>query len=105
MRVLVDIVENVTSSIRYIVGFFVVCGLLFGLFLSAGVATVAPEVEERVGERVDRFVDKAIAAEKAQRAAHEMGKDGWGYSAEAASAGEQDAAMKPPSEEDGGWAK
>jgi phosphate/sulfate permease len=98
MRFIVDIVENVTSSIRFIVGLIVVAGLLIGLFFTAGVATVAPEVVERVGE-------KAIAAEKAQRVAHEMGKDGWGYSAAAASAGEQDAGTKVPSEGDDGWAE
>ncbi|MFY8048122.1 MAG: hypothetical protein ACOVNS_04820 [Erythrobacter sp.] len=98
MRFLVDIVENVTSSIRFIIGLFVVAGLLIGLFFTAGVATVAPEVVERVGE-------KAIAAEKAQRVAHEMGKDGWGYSAAAATAGEPDAAMEQPAGADDGWAE
>lgn len=98
MRVLVDIVENVTSSIRFIVGLFVVAGLLIGLFFTAGVASVAPEVVERVGE-------KAIAAEKAQRVAHEMGKDGWGYSAAAAAAGEPDASTDDGSAADDGWAE
>lgn len=98
MRFLVDIVENVTSSIRFIVGLFVVAGLLIGLFMSVGVATVAPAMVERVGE-------KAIAAEKAQRIAQDMGKDGWGYSAAAASAGEQAGAADAPAAGEDGWAE
>lgn len=87
MRALVDIVQNVTSSIRYIIGIIVFAIIAFGMMFSAGIAFVAPKAAESVAESAERMGDKAIAAKQKQRVAEEMAADGWGYGAAAATTG------------------
>ncbi|MBI1403853.1 MAG: hypothetical protein GC147_11640 [Porphyrobacter sp.] len=87
MRVLVDIVENLTSSIRFIVGMLVLCGLGVGLMLTIGVSYVAPKAADSLGERAERVSAKAIRAAQEERRAKEMARDGWGYDAASASVG------------------
>lgn len=87
MRALVDIVQNVTSSIRFIIGMLVLLGMAIGLMLTAGVAYVAPKAAESVADRAERVGEMAIEAEQKQRVAEDMAEDGWGYGAATASTG------------------
>lgn len=102
MRALVDIVENVTSSIRFVIGLFVLAGMVVGLMLTIGVSYAAPKAADSMAERAERVGEKAIEAAQAEQRAREMGKDGWGYGAATNSA---DSGGKPSkSADDDGWA-
>jgi hypothetical protein len=79
MRAFVDVVENLTSSIRFIVGAIVLGLIVFGLFLTIGGTYVAHEAVDSMGERVERLGEEAIRAEREARRAEELAKDGWGY--------------------------
>ncbi|MCL9983267.1 MAG: hypothetical protein NBV60_08935 [Erythrobacter sp.] len=104
MRALVDIVQNVTSSIRFIVGGLLVVIFLIGLMLSASFAYVAPQAAEKVAERAESIGDKAIAAEQRQRVAQDMAQDGWGYGAASATAGQGSPEDGETASGDDGWA-
>lgn len=106
MRALVDIVQNVTSSIRFVVGMLVLLCMAIGLMLTAGVAYVAPKATESVVDGAERVGEMAIEAEQKQRVAEDMAEDGWGYGAATASAG-GDPAKSPGGSYgsgDDGWA-
>lgn len=108
MRALVDIVQNVTSSIRFVIGGLLVVMLLIGLMLSVSLAYVAPQAAETVAERAENMGDKAIAAAERQAVAQDMAQDGWGYGAATASAGGDPEATGEAGEAgygDGGWAE
>jgi hypothetical protein len=79
MRAVVDVVENLTSSIRFIVGAIVLGLIVVGLFLTIGGTYVAHEAVDSMGERVERLGEEAIQAELEARRAEELAKDGWGY--------------------------
>lgn len=83
MRALVNLVENLINSIRFIIGliFLVIMGL--GLMLSVGASYVAPKAAESFAESAERVGEKAVAAAQQERRAKEMAEDGWGYSAPA----------------------
>jgi hypothetical protein len=79
MRAFVDIVENLTSSIRYVIGAIVLGIMAVGLFMTMGAAYVGQKAVDSMGERVERLSEDAIRAELESRRAQELGKDGWGY--------------------------
>lgn len=79
MRAVVDVVENLTSSIRFIVSAIVLGLIVVGLFLTIGGTYVAHEAVDSMGERVERLGEEAIQAELEARRAEELAKDGWGY--------------------------
>ncbi|WP_296718482.1 hypothetical protein [Erythrobacter sp.] len=102
MRALVDIVENLTSSIRFVIGLLVLGGMVVGLMLTIGVSYAAPKAADSLAERAERVGEKAIEAAQQERRAREMGKDGWGYGAATTSSGGADKPSK--SSADDGWA-
>jgi hypothetical protein len=99
MRVLVEIVETVTSSIRFVIGMFVFVVMGIGFMLTAGASYVAPKAADSFAERAERVGERAIKAAQQERRAREMAKDGWGYEAATASPG------KSSGKDDGGWGK
>ena len=105
MRALVDIIQNVTSSIRFVIGGLLVVILLIGLMLSASFAYVAPQAAESVAERAEKMGEKALAAEQRQRVAEDMAQDGWGYGAASASAGQGIPEDGETGSTDDGWAE
>jgi hypothetical protein len=104
MRALVDIVQNVTSSIRFIIGAMVLLVFLIGLMLSASIAYVAPQAAETVAEKAETMGDKAIAAAQRQRVAEDMAEDGWGYGAATATTGQGAPEDGETGSSDDGWA-
>jgi len=104
MRIFADIVENLTSSIRFIVGMIVLASLAIGLMLTLGASYVAPKAAASLAERAERVGEKAIKAAQQERLAEEMGKDGWGYEAATASAGHGPSDAEAPGSADDGWA-
>lgn len=79
MRVILDIVENLTSSLRYIVGAAVIGLMVVGLMLSVGGAYVGTKAVDEFGERAERISEKAIAAEMEARRAEQLAAEGWGH--------------------------
>ncbi len=79
MRALVDIVENLTSSVRYIFGAIVLGIMVVGLMMTAGASYVGTKAVDSIGDRVERVSQEAIKAEFEARRAEELAKDGWGY--------------------------
>ena len=81
MRVLVEVVENLTSSVRFIVGTLVLAGLAIGLMLTIGTSYAAPKVAEAIADRAADFGDKALKAAQEEARAKAMAGEGWGYGA------------------------
>lgn len=104
MRALVDIVQNLTSSIRFIIGMLVLATFLIGLMLSASFAYVAPQAAETVADRAESMGEKAIEAHQRQRVAEDMAQDGWGYGAASATAGQGSPEDGETATVDDGWA-
>lgn len=100
MRALVDMVDNFTGTVRFIICAMVVVGLGAAFMLTAGVSYVAPKVAEDYGERAERIGEKAIAAAQEEARAHDLAKDGWGYSEPRAGSG---ASRDAGGDEVGGW--
>jgi type II secretory pathway pseudopilin PulG len=103
MRALVDIVQNVTSSIRFVIGGLLVVILLIGFMLSASFAYVAPRAAEAVAERAEKMGEKALEAQERQRVAEDMAQDGWGYSAASATARQGSPEVGETASTDDGW--
>jgi type II secretory pathway pseudopilin PulG len=104
MRALVDIVQNVTSSIRFVIGGLLVVILLIGFMLSASFAYIAPQAAESVAERAEKMGEKALEAQERQRVAEDMAQDGWGYGAASATAGQGSPEVGETATTDDGWA-
>lgn len=102
MRALVDIVENLTSSIRFVIGLLVLAGMVVALMLTIGVSYAAPKAADSLAERAERVGEKAIEAAQQERRARDMGEDGWGYGAATGSSGS--GGKRSKSSADGGWA-
>ncbi len=98
MRVLVDLIDSIGTSIRFIFLLFFLAIFGFGAFLAAGAYYVAPKVADSVAERA------ATYEERADIAAHnrEMGSEGWGHKSSRAQTREQSAGQF--GEDNGGWA-
>jgi hypothetical protein len=79
MRVLLDIVESLTSSIRFVVGMVVLAMLAIGLMFTLGATYVAPQAIDSMAERAQTFGEKAIEAEREERRAADLADDGWSY--------------------------
>ncbi|MEQ5786979.1 hypothetical protein J3454_03650 [Erythrobacter sp. NFXS35] len=103
MRALVDIFESLTSSIRFVIGLFVLAVMGFGLMLTLGATYVAPRAVESLAEGAERVGEKAIEAAQQERRAHEMGKDGWGYDAATTKSDRSERTSRSGSAKDG-WA-
>ncbi len=75
MRVLVDLVDSIGTSIRFIFLLFFLAIFGFGILVSAGAYYVAPKVADSVAERAATYEERADAAAYNR----EMGRDGWGH--------------------------
>lgn len=78
MRELGDMLESVTGTVRFVIAALVLGGVVIAITMIAGISFVAPQVADNVGERAERFGDRAIEAahEKARR--RDLADDGWG---------------------------
>ncbi|MEM8724546.1 MAG: hypothetical protein AAGE86_03395 [Pseudomonadota bacterium] len=77
MRVLVDLVDSIGTSIRFIFLLFFLAIFGFGILVTAGATYVAPKVAETVAERADTYSERALQAEHNR----DLGREGWGYNA------------------------
>jgi hypothetical protein len=105
MRALVDIVQNLSNVVRFVVGMLVLAVMAVGLMLTVGGTYIAPKAVESIAERAERAGDKAIEAAQRDRLARDMAKDGWGYNAATATAGQPADDMYHAPNPDDGWAE
>jgi len=98
MRVLVDLIDSIGTSIRFIFLLIFLAIFGFGILITAGVSYVAPKVADSVVEQAERYDDRASAA------AHnrEMGRDGWGH--RSGETRDREHAVGQFGEDNGGWA-
>lgn len=98
MRVLVDLVDSIGASIRFIFLLFFLAIFGFGAVVSCGAAYVAPKVAESVADRADSYSERSLQAERDK----EFGREGWGQGA-----GRTDSRSSGSDgfgEDNGGWA-
>lgn len=105
MRALVDIVQNLSNIVRFVVGALVLFGMIIGLMVTVGGSYIAPKAVDSIAERAERAGEKAIVAAQRERIAQDMAKDGWGYGAATASAGHPAEDMQHAPMADDGWAE
>lgn len=79
MRAFLDIVENLTSTVRFVFGMITLGIMTVGLMISVGASFLLPKAVDSIGERAERVGERAINAELEARRAKELAKDGWGY--------------------------
>jgi len=104
MRALLDIVENLTSTVRFIFGIIALGFIVTGLMFTIGASYFVPKAVDSVGERAERIGEKAIIAAQEERRAADMAKDGWGYRPpSAASQRDRQRDHSRDSHKDGGW--
>lgn len=81
MRLFMDLIDNLTSTVRFIVAAFALCGFLFGMFMTMSASYIAPKVAEDYTERAAELGERAIAEHRAAERERELAKEGWGYGA------------------------
>lgn len=81
MRMVIDLFDNVTTTIRVVVGLFVLGMIALGFLMTAGATVVAPVAVEQIGERAERLGEKAIEAQRERDRNRALAEDGWGYGA------------------------
>ena len=69
MRTFLNVVENLTSSIRYVIGMVVLGLMAVGLFMTLGATYVSHKAVDSIGDRVERLGEEAIRAEREARRA------------------------------------
>ncbi|MEM9501015.1 MAG: hypothetical protein AAF941_04140 [Pseudomonadota bacterium] len=99
MRTLVDLIDSVTSSVRFIFLLFFLAILGLGLIMTVGASVVAPAAVDSIGERAERVSNRAIEAAQTETRNAQLARDGWGYS-DSVDANESDEF----GEDAGGWA-
>ncbi|KPP88590.1 hypothetical protein [Erythrobacter sp. HL-111] len=81
MRLLSDMIDQLSSTVRLIAGLVTLCVMDFGAMMTFGVSVVAPQVAEDFAERAENVGEKAIAARIEAERAQALARDGWGYDA------------------------
>ncbi len=98
MRVLVDLIDSIGTSIRFIFLLFFLAIFGFGVLMTAGMTYVAPKVAEEVGERADRYAEREFQRKRNK----ELGKSGWGHTSSSGAA--RTPTQGEFGEDNGGWA-
>lgn len=113
MRLLSEMMDHLSSTVRLIAGLITLCVLGFGGMMTFGASVVAPQVAGDFAERAEKVSEKAIEARLEAVRARELARDGWGYNAATgsdAAAGygpdpDVERRRRAGEEEIGGWAE
>lgn len=102
MRVLVDLVDSIGTSIRFIFLLFFLAIFGFGILMTAGASYVAPKVAEEVADRADRYAEREFQRKRDK----ELGKSGWGSGSNSTASRKsaRGTAQGEFGEDNGGWA-
>ena len=79
MRAIVDMIDSVTSTVRFVVGLMVLGVFAIIFVIVAGASYMAPRVSEEATEKAAAFGEKAMAEARQERRERELAQDGWGY--------------------------
>lgn len=79
MRALVDMIDSVTSTVRFVVGLLVLGVFAVIFVIIAGASYMAPKVSEDATEKAAAFGERAIAEARLEAREAELAQDGWGY--------------------------
>jgi len=104
MRALVDLIDSVTSTVRFVIGLMVlgVFGTIF--VIVAGASYMAPKVSEEATQKAAAFGERAIAEARQERRDQELAQDGWGYGSAAPVNGETRSTSRSRDDQYGdGW--
>lgn len=102
MQSLLQIINTVSGSIRFIVGMFVLCIIGLGLIVTIGAGIVAPKAVDKVTERAERAHDRAITAAENEARNRSYAAQGWGYDSGTPDPVER-GSLDPEGEAVGGW--
>lgn len=80
MQAFVDMVGNIVWGIQKFYMMLLLFGFAVTVVIGLTIYATAPTVAERVGERAERFGDRAITAAQEEARAQALAEDGWGYS-------------------------
>lgn len=107
MRLLSEMIDQLSTTVRLVMGLITLCALGFGAMMTFGAGWAAPQVAEKFAERAEKVSAKAIEARLEAERARELAKDGWGYDAGtgAGPASGYETAPQDGDEEIGGWAE
>lgn len=84
MQGLVDIITNVTNSIRFVISLFFLCILAIVLMITASATFVAPQAAQSLADTAEKVTDKAVEARNLEMRNRAYANEGWGYSEDAA---------------------
>lgn len=88
MRIFLEVIENVTDSVRVIVGFVVLLITVCTMIFAFGVSYVASGATEEFAATAEELGKEAIKAQREAELNRELAKGGWGYQAVDAGPGE-----------------
>lgn len=107
MRLLSDMIDQLSTTVRVIAGLMTVAVLGFGAMMTYGAGWAAPQVAEKFAERAEKVNTKAIEARMEAERARALAKEGWGYDAGSAPtygrAARPAGDAEPDGDEIGGW--
>ena len=98
MRALVDLVDSISGTIRFIILAIMGFGLIVTIMVWGSILVIAPQVSEDYADRAEEFGDRAIEAAREEARARDLAEDGWGYSEP-----RSDRRRSRDPEEAGGW--
>ncbi|MEL7219170.1 MAG: hypothetical protein AAGK01_12155 [Pseudomonadota bacterium] len=100
MRAVVDVIDSIGASIRFIVMMFFLAIFAFGALIAFGATYVAPQVADTMIERAAGDEDRY----NSMRHDREMGGEGWGYGS-GSKAAKRQKYVGEFGEDNGGWAE
>lgn len=107
MRLLSDMIDQFSTTVRVIAGLLTLGVLGFGAMMTFGAGWAAPQVAEKFAERAEKVSTKAIEARMEAERARALAKEGWGYDAGTAPdygpAASPAGRAEPHADEIGGW--
>ncbi|MEE4205098.1 MAG: hypothetical protein V2I39_02330 [Erythrobacter sp.] len=81
MRLLSDMIDQLSTTVRLIAGLITLCVMGFGAMMTFGASVVAPQVAADFSEKAEKIAEKELAARLEAQRARELARDGWGYDA------------------------
>ncbi|MEQ8411101.1 MAG: hypothetical protein RIC51_11190 [Erythrobacter sp.] len=81
MRLLTEMIDQLSTTMRVIAGLATLCVMGFGAMVTFGVGVAAPQMAETFADRAQKVREKTIEARVEAERARALAKEGWGYDA------------------------
>lgn len=107
MRIFIEVIENLTETVRVIVGLVVLLIMGCAMIFAFGASYVATGAAENFAESAEKLGEEAIEAQREAELKRALAEDGWGYEAglvdrDAADRGKERARGRDPREDSRG---